>query len=102
MCYSLWYNAPTILPAGGRQHRGCIIPQAVNTQSSAPEDGRDQGPKHVELIGIINKLLLSVIVASSWLSILFVSMMHGQANINFTVNVCCHFLHTRHIGTEIM
>ena len=23
------YNAPTILPAGGRQHRGCIIPQAV-------------------------------------------------------------------------
>ena len=29
MCYSLWYNAPTMLPAGGRQHRGCIISQAV-------------------------------------------------------------------------
>ena len=29
-----------------------------NTQSSAPEDVRDQRPKHVELIGIINKLLL--------------------------------------------
>jgi hypothetical protein len=44
--YSLWYNAPTMLPAGsleaeglqllrfqasGRQHRGCIIQQAVNT-----------------------------------------------------------------------
>ena len=41
--YSLWYNAPTKLPAGsldaeflriqttGRQHRGCLIPQAVNT-----------------------------------------------------------------------
>jgi hypothetical protein len=41
----LWYNPPTMLPAGsleaeelflrfqatGRQHRGCIIPQAVNT-----------------------------------------------------------------------
>ena len=27
--YSLWYNAPTMLPAGGRQHRGCIIPRAV-------------------------------------------------------------------------
>ena len=28
MCYSLWYNAPTMLPASGRQHRGgCIIPQ---------------------------------------------------------------------------
>ena len=21
MCYSLWYNAPTMLPASGRQHR---------------------------------------------------------------------------------
>ena len=29
MCYSLWYNAVTMLPAGGRQHRRCIIPQAV-------------------------------------------------------------------------
>ena len=29
-----------------------------NTQSSAPEDGRNQRPKHVELIGIINKPLL--------------------------------------------
>jgi len=39
--YSLWYNAPTMLPAGslnaeflrfqakGRQHRGYIIPQAI-------------------------------------------------------------------------
>jgi hypothetical protein len=35
----------------------CIIPQAV-TQSSAPEDGHDHRPKHVELIGIINKPLL--------------------------------------------
>jgi len=25
----LWYNAPTMLPATGRQHRRCIIPQAV-------------------------------------------------------------------------
>ena len=43
MCYSLWYNAPITMPAGnldaeelrikatGRQHRGCIIPQAANT-----------------------------------------------------------------------
>jgi len=29
VCYSLWCNAPTMLPATGRQHRGCIIPQAV-------------------------------------------------------------------------
>jgi len=31
---------------------------SCNTQSSVPEDGRDQRPKHVELIGIINKPLL--------------------------------------------
>ena len=53
MCYSLLYNAPTMLPAGGRQHRGCI-----NTESSAPEDGQNNCPKHVELTGIINKPLL--------------------------------------------
>ena len=29
MCYSLLYNAPTMLPATGRQHRGWVIPQAV-------------------------------------------------------------------------
>jgi len=41
VCYSLWYNAPTMLPADvveaeelriqatGRQHHGCIIPQTV-------------------------------------------------------------------------
>jgi hypothetical protein len=36
---------------------------SCNTQSSAPEDGRDHRPKHVELIGIINKpLLLHLVV----------------------------------------
>jgi hypothetical protein len=53
----------------------------LSTQSSAPEDGRNHCPKHVELIGIINKTL---IVASGWLSISFVSMMHGQTNIKLT------------------
>ena len=52
MCYSLWYNAPTMLPAGGRQHRGCC-----NTESSASEDGKNYCPKPVELTGIINKPL---------------------------------------------
>ena len=49
---SLRYNAPTML-----QHCRCIIAQA-----SAPEDGRNYHPKHVELIEIINKI---IIVASS-------------------------------------
>jgi hypothetical protein len=57
VCYSLWYTAPTMLPAGGWQHHGCIIPQLV-TQSSAHEDGQNNCLKHVELTGIINKQLL--------------------------------------------
>ena len=57
MCYSLWYNAPTMLPVNGREHRGGIMPEAV-TQSSAPEDGQNNCRKHVELTGIINKPLL--------------------------------------------
>ena len=46
-------------------------------------------PKHVELIGIINK---TVIVATSWLSILFISMLYGQANIKLTHIHCRHML----------
>ena len=59
MYYSLWYNAPTMLPAGGRQHRGCIIPQAVTHSLVLLKMGViDHRPKHVELIRIINKTLL--------------------------------------------
>ena len=54
MCYSLWYNVPTMLPADGRYN----YTTSCNTQSSAPEDGQNNCPKHVELIGIINKPLL--------------------------------------------
>jgi hypothetical protein len=39
----------------------------VELSSSAPEDGRNYCPKHVELIEIINTI---IIVASSWLFIL--------------------------------
>ena len=71
MCYSFRYNAPTLLPAGSLEAEelpplpGCRPATArvhytasCNTQSSAPEDGRDQRPKHDELIGIINKPLV--------------------------------------------
>ena len=40
----------------GRQHRPCIIPQAV-TQSSAPEDGENNCPKLVERTRFINNPL---------------------------------------------
>jgi len=59
VCYSLWYNAPTMLPAGGRPATSWVhYTTNCNTQFSAPEDGWDQRPKHVELAGIINKQLL--------------------------------------------
>ena len=67
MCYSLWYNAPPMLLAGSQEvelpgYRPATsvahYTTSCNTQSSAPEDGRDHRPNHAELIGIINKPLL--------------------------------------------
>ena len=60
------YNAPTMLTAGSLETEELRFQAAgyrqyttsSNTQSSVPEDGRDHRPKHVELIGIINKPLL--------------------------------------------
>ena len=66
MSYSLWYNAPTMLPACNLEAElpdirpttsWVYYTTSCNTQSSAHEDGRDQHPKRVELIGIINKPL---------------------------------------------
>ena len=59
MCYSLWYNEPTMLPASGRPATSSVhYTTSCNTQSSAPEDGQDNFPKHAELTEIINKPLL--------------------------------------------
>ena len=59
---------------GGRQNRGCIIPQAVTHSPVLLKMGKVIFPKHVELTGIINKPLLLHLVG---LSILFISKMHG-------------------------
>ena len=57
MCYSLWYNAPTMLPAGkleaeelrfqstGRQHHGCFIPQVVTHNLELLKMGKIIAPK---------------------------------------------------------
>ena len=59
MCYSLWYNAPTMLSAGYRPAISWVhYTTNCNTQSSVPENGQNNCPKHVELTGIINKPLL--------------------------------------------
>ena len=77
MCYSLWYNARTMLSAIGRQHRGCIIPQAVTHILVLPKMGKINSRNVLNLL----ELLISRFIASSWLSVLFMSMMHDQANI---------------------
>ena len=60
MCYSLWHNTPTMLPATGHRPATSWVyyTTSCNTQSSAPEDGQNNCAKHVELTGDINKPLL--------------------------------------------
>jgi len=58
------HSTSSLLPAGSIA--GALY-HKLQTQSSAPEDGRNYRPKHVELIEIINKI---VIFASSWLFII--------------------------------
>jgi len=60
-----WNSTSSWSPAGNIV--GALY-HKLYTQSSAPDDGRNYRPKNVELIEIINKI---IIVASSWLSILF-------------------------------
>ena len=58
MCYNLRYNAPTTF-VGHRPATSWVhYTTRCNTQSSVPEDGQNNCPKHVELTGIINKPLL--------------------------------------------
>jgi len=58
MCYSLWYIACMMSPAGGRPATSWVHYTASrNAQSSVPEDGQINCPKHVELTGVINNPL---------------------------------------------
>ena len=62
MCYSLWYNAPMMLPAGGRQHHGCVIPQAVTHSLVFLKMGKIIARNMLSGTGIINKPLLLYLV----------------------------------------
>ena len=92
MCYS------SMLPAGSLDVEEMEIPPlsghrpetswvhyttSCNTQPSAPEDGRDQRPKHVELIGISNKPLLLHIVG--------VYIIYKKKHIAILFSVCLTF-----------
>ena len=47
-----------MLPDGKPAASSLHYTTSCNTQSSVPEDGRNYRPKHVELIGIMNKPLI--------------------------------------------
>ena len=76
MCYSLWYNAPTMLPDGDRQHRGCIIPQAVTHSLVLLKMGGIIARNMFVLIGIFNKPLLLHLVG---------------VYIIYTIKICSNF-----------
>jgi hypothetical protein len=50
------------------------------TQPSVPEDGQNGCPKHVELIGVINKLLLLHLVG--YVLLLLLSRIYVHTNVN--------------------
>jgi len=56
-CHEIW-EPPPPLPGHRPATSWVRYTTSCNTQSSAPEDGRVQHPKHVELIGFVNKQLL--------------------------------------------
>ena len=59
-----------MLPTGGRPVTSSVhYTTSCNTQSSVPEDGQNNCPKHAELTGIINKSLLLHLVG--WLYYLY-------------------------------
>jgi len=55
---SLEAKAVPPLPGYRQATLWVLYTTSCNTLSSAPEDGRDQRPKHVEIIGIFNIPLL--------------------------------------------
>ena len=81
MCYSLRYNAPTMLLVARPATSWVTYTTSCNTQSSALEDGRDHRPKHVEVTGIINKPLLLHLVGVYIISINDVRSRKFQMNI---------------------
>ena len=61
MCYSLWYNAATMLPVGHRPATPWVnYTPSCKIHSSAPDDVQNNYPIYFELTGIINKPLLFI------------------------------------------
>jgi hypothetical protein len=72
---------------------------SCNTQSSAPEGGLDHRPKHVELIGIINKPLLLHLVGVYIIDVNDARSNKYQIELTHFFQTCCashstHLLNT--------
>jgi hypothetical protein len=80
------------LPAGFIPVRNTA---SCNTQSSAPEDRRNHRPKHVELIGVINKPLLLHLVGCLYYLYLYPSFyVYGSVhhNIFYEITNRCSYM----------
>jgi len=85
VCYSLWYNIPTMLPATGHRPAKSWVHYTTsrNTQSSAREDGQNNCPKPAALTGIINRpLLLHLIGCLYYLYFIIFFRLAKQSQLN--------------------
>ena len=91
MCYNLWYNPHTMLPADHRPATSCVhYTTSYNTQYSAPKDGQNNCPKHVELTGIINKPLLLHLVGCLYYLYFIIFFLDLLSNLNlFLYRMSC-------------
>ena len=94
MCYSLWYNALTMLPAGGRPATSWKhYTASCDTQSSAPKDGQNNCSKRVELTGIINKLLLLRLVSCLYYLYFIIYFLRFAKQSQFFSSTECRVFH---------
>jgi hypothetical protein len=98
-----------MLPAGHRPatSRGAHYTTSCNTQSSSPEDERNNRPKHVELIGIINKpLLLHLVGCLYYLYTILIAvplqerLQERSSMLRYTYIVC--LVHSLRYGVKIV
>ena len=88
-CCIMWYNAPTTLPATPWVH----YTTSCNIQSSVLEDEQNNCPKHVELTGIINKLLLLHLVGCLYYLYFIIFFWDLLNNLNlFLYRTSCIFI----------
>jgi hypothetical protein len=95
-----------VFTACGIMYRRCCRPAAssvhyttsCNTQSNAHEDGRNYRPKHVELIGIINKLLFLHLVGCLYYYI--INNLEIRQKCKYFATTAINHVHTNNLRTD--